>query len=37
MDLYSIGNSTNSIQYLVDQYMALESRPRDELIQQKMN
>ncbi|HHE54682.1 MAG TPA: flagellar hook protein FliD [Caldithrix abyssi] len=35
MDLYSIGNSTNSIQYLVDQYMALESRPRDELIQQK--
>ena len=35
MDLYSIGSSTNSIQYLVDQYMALESRPRDELIQQK--
>ncbi len=35
MDLYSIGNSTNSIQYLVDQYMVLESRPRDELIQQK--
>lgn len=35
MDLYSIGSSPNSIQYLVDQYMALESRPRDELIQQK--
>ncbi len=35
MDLYSIGNSTNSIQYLVDQYMKIESRPRDELIQKK--
>ncbi len=35
MDLYSIGNSTNSIQYLVDQYMIFESRPRDELIQKK--
>ncbi len=35
MDMYSIGNSTNSIQYLVDQYMIFESRPRDELLQRK--
>ncbi len=34
MDFGSIGG-TNSIQYLVDQYMAIESRPRDKLIQQK--
>ncbi len=32
----SIGG-TNSIQYLVDQYMAIESRPRDKLIQQQNN
>ena len=35
MDLYSIGGSTNSIRYLVDQYMAIESRPRDKLLQQQ--
>ncbi|NOX88671.1 MAG: flagellar filament capping protein FliD [Calditrichaeota bacterium] len=35
MDFSSIGGSTNSIQYLVDQYMMFEARPRDELIQQK--
>ena len=35
MDLSSIGGSTNSIQYLVDQYMAIESRPRDKLVQQE--
>ena len=34
MTLGSIGG-TNSIQYLVDQYMAIESRPKDKLVQQQ--
>ena len=34
MDFSSIGG-TNSIQYLVDQYMAIESRPKDKLVRQQ--
>ncbi len=34
MNFGSIGG-TNSIQYLVDQYMAIESRPKDKLVQQQ--